>query len=125
MAGAEFLHDLGIILGPLGGIRDHQLHAGAGGLAFEYARQDLYRVRLAPLGGILVLTRFALVQPVLNHVLIDRNTRRAAIDGRTQRGPVALTPGGDAEDMAEAVDGHRDLSLPVPNRPGQGKGSSE
>ncbi len=51
MAGAEAVHDLGIVLGALVGIVDHQADGGAGGLALEDAGEDLHLIGLAPLGG--------------------------------------------------------------------------
>ena len=114
MTGAKLLGDLGIILGALVGVADHQLHRGAGGAPFEHAREDLDLVGLLALRGVFVLTGFALIQPSLNHGLVNRNAGGATIDGRAKRGAVTFAPGGDPEQMTKAVEGHRgSLSLNV------------
>jgi len=46
------------------------------------------------------------VEPDLDVGLGERNPRRAAVDHAAQRRPMALAPGGDAEQMAEGVVRH-------------------
>ena len=48
----------------------------------------------------------ALVHPVLDLGLGDRDARRAAVDDAADRRPVALAPGGHAKEMAEGVVRH-------------------
>jgi len=63
----------------------------------EHTRQDSHLVRLTPLRGVFVLSGFAHVQPLLDHSLVNRHTRRAAIHCSTQCRPMAFTPCGHAE----------------------------
>ena len=68
--------------------------------------QDLDLVGLLALGGELALPRPAAVEPGLDVRFGERDARRAAVDDAAERRPVALAPGGDAEEMAEAVVRH-------------------
>src|SRR6185312_11230235 len=56
--------------------------------------------------GVVGVARPALVEPDLDVGLGQRDARRAAVDHAPQRRPMALAPGGDAEQMAEGVVRH-------------------
>ena len=110
VAGAELLRDLAIVLRPLVGVADQERDRRAGGPALEGAGEDLDLVGLLPLGGEAALPRPAGVEPGLDVGLGQRDARRAAVDDAAERRPVALAPGGDAEEVAEAVD---DMGAPL------------
>jgi hypothetical protein len=76
------------------------------GLVGENAGENAHLVRLLPLRGVARLARTALVEIGLDLRLFDRDARRAAVNHAADRRPVALAPGGDAEEMAEAVVRH-------------------
>src|SRR5690606_39020006 len=99
--------DLRIILRSLVDILDHQADRRAGRPPLEHARQDADPVRLLPLRREARRARPALVEPGLEIGLRQGKPRRAAIDHGAQRRPVALPPGGEAEDAAEAVERHQ------------------
>ena len=107
MAGAELRGDRRIVARALVDVVDLHGDRRAGGQAVEHAGQDADLVRLLPLRGEARLARAAAIQPGLDVGLGERNARRAAIDHAADRRPVALAPGGDAEQVAEAVMGHR------------------
>jgi hypothetical protein len=81
MAGAELVADFGVVLGALVDILDHQRdrraggHLAAGAVILEHAGEDFHLIRLAPLGGEAVLTRFALVEERLDIGLGQRQGR--------------------------------------------------
>ena len=106
MAGAEAFGDVAIILRALVDIVDLQRDRCAGGQAPEHAGQDAHLVRLLPLGGEARLAGSAAVQPGLDIDFRQRQARRAAIHHTADRRPVAFPPGGDAEQVAEAVVRH-------------------
>ena len=112
MAGPVAVADLRIILRALVDVLDLQRdrRAGrdqaAGRLVLEHAGEDLHLVRLAALRGEARLAGPALVEKGLDLRLGDRDSGRAAVDHAADRRPVALAPGGDAEEMAEGVVGH-------------------
>ncbi|AEM42160.1 hypothetical protein KVU_2321 [Ketogulonicigenium vulgare WSH-001] len=106
VTGTKALGDIAIIFRALVGVADQQLDRGAGGLALEHAGQDLDRIGLLPLGGVAVLAGFALVQPMLQQRLVDRNAGRAAVHDSAQRRPVAFTPGGKAEQVTKCIQAH-------------------
>ncbi len=117
MAGPEAARDVAVVLRPLVDILDHQRDRRAGGQALEHAGEDADLVGFLPLGGEFRLAGPAAVQPGLDIGLGQRNARRAAIDDAADRRPVALAPGGDAEQMAEAVVRHASFagaSAPAP-----------
>jgi hypothetical protein len=103
MAGAEARRDVAVILGALVGVLDQQRDGRAGGLPLEHAGEDAHRVGFLPLRGEFGLARPAAVQPGLDVRLAQRQARRAAIHHAADRRPVAFAPGGDTEQMAEAV----------------------
>ena len=97
----------------------------AGGQALEHAGQDADLVRLLALRGEARLAGAAAVEPGLDVGLGQRDARRAAVDHAADRRPVAFAPGGDAEQMAEAVMRHRRMVSriappPAPSRKGRG-----
>ncbi len=110
VAGAISLGDVAIILRPLIDIVDHQADRCAGGLALEHARQDAHPVGFLPLRRVARLAGAALVEERLDVVLAERQPRRAAVDNRAERGPVAFPPGGEAQNASEAVETHLPLS---------------
>jgi len=112
MSGAEFLGDLAVVLGALVRVFDHERDRRASRhlptrVVIEDARQDLHRIRLAPLGGVPRLPRSAAIEVDLNVLGLESNTGRAAVDHAAERRPVALAPGRDAEKMTESVVRHR------------------
>ena len=111
MARAIGLGDVGIILGPLVGILDHQADWGAGGASLENTRQDAHKVRLAPLGREFGRAGLAQVQQWLNVRFGKRQAGRAAIDHRANGRPMAFAPGSKAKDATEAVETHVSSAL--------------
>jgi hypothetical protein len=103
VTGAEFLGDVAVVLGPLVGVLDHELHRGARRLPLVDAREDAHLVGFAPLRGELVLPRFASVEPVLDHAFVDGDARRHTVHRSPQGRSVAFAPGGHAKDMSEGV----------------------
>ena len=87
-------------------VLDHQCDGRAGGLALEHAGEDAHGVGFAPLGHEAGRAGPAAVERGLDIGLGERNTRRHAIDDAADGRPVALAPGGDAQEQAEAVAGH-------------------
>src|SRR5690606_1706224 len=73
MAGSILVADIGIVLGALVGILDHQRDRRAGrarpvrALVLEHARENFHFVSLAALRGIFALPRLAPVEIVLDH----------------------------------------------------------
>ena len=55
-----------------------------------------------------------LVEPVLDRRLVQFDSRRAAVDHRADRRPVALAPGREAQQTAEAVNAHPLSSIRAP-----------
>ena len=102
MARPEPVGDVAVVLRALIDVLDQQLDRRAGGLALEHAGQDLDLVGLLPLRRVARLARPALVEPVLDIGLGERDLRRHAVDDDADRRPVALAPGGEAEQRAEA-----------------------
>ena len=80
-----------------------------GGAAFIDARQDAHGVGLLPLRREARRARPALVEPWLQVGLRQRQPRRAAVNDRAKRRPVRFAPGGEAEEVAEAVVAHTTL----------------
>ena len=115
VAGPVLVLDVGIILRALVDIVDHQPDRGAGrhlhavALAGEDAGDDADLVRLLALRGEARLARPAAVEIALDVGLGQRDQRRAAIDDAADGRAMALTEGGDAEEMAEAVVRHGSL----------------
>ena len=91
MPRTELVHDITVVLGTLVLVVDDQANRGAGGLAFENARQDLHRIVLTALGGMPRGTRFTPVQISLQIVLAQFQARRTAIHDAADRRAVALT----------------------------------
>ena len=75
-------------------------------LVLEHARENLHLVGLAPLRREARLAGLALVEKELNLFRRQGNARRAAVDDRAERRPVALAKSGDAEEVAETIVGH-------------------
>src|SRR5690606_15984821 len=111
VTGTEGARDLGVILAALVGVLDQQADRGAGGLALEYAGQDLHGIRFATLGGVAAGAGLAAVQFALQVFLGQRQAGRTAIDDGTQGRAVGFTEGGDAEKFAEAVACHTECVL--------------
>src|SRR5215831_2760282 len=113
MARAVEIADFGIILGALVDVLDHQRDRGpardlkSGRVVHHHAGENLHLVRLAALGGEARLARAAAVEIVLDVGGLERNFRRTAVDYATDRSTVAFAEGGDPEQVAEGVVGHR------------------
>ena len=73
----------------------------------HHAGQDFDLVRLLALGGEARLAGPAAVEILLDIGLGERDHGRAAVDHAADRYPMALAEGGDAEHVAESVEGHR------------------
>ena len=115
MAGPETLGDLAVVLRALVGVLDDERDRRAGGQALEHAGEDAHGVRFLPLRGEARLAGAAAVEEGLDVGFGERDARRAAVDHAADRRPVALAPGGDAEQVAEAIvrhDGRRQWSVP-------------
>ena len=76
---------------------------GAQRAAFEYAGQYLGAVRLPPLGRDVALPWAAAVEVSLQIVGFERDSRGASVYDHTDGVSVRLAPGGNAEDVPEAV----------------------
>ena len=112
VTGAELVLDLAVVLRARVDIGDLERDRRAGGhlrarrLVGEHAGEDAHLVGLLALGGVARLAWLALVEIDLDVGLGERDAGRAAVDHAADRRPVAFAPGGDAEEMAEAVVGH-------------------
>ena len=93
-------------------IVDDQADRRAGGPAFVGAGEDPDPVRLLPGRGSGRKAGAAAVEPGLDILFGEGEAGRAAVDDRADGGAVALTPGGEAEDPAEAVPAHGSPSAP-------------
>ena len=101
MAGTELLRDPVVILAARVGVADQQRDRRAGGAAFVHAGQDLDLIGLVPRRRVPGLAGGA-ARKVMGEIFRrDRDPRRAAIDHATDRRPMRLAEGGDAEQMAE------------------------
>ena len=114
VAGPELVLDLAVVLGPRIHIGDLEGDRRSGGelraaFVVEHAGEDTHLVGLLALGGVFRLARFAFVEKSLDLGFGDGDAGRAAIDHAADRRPVAFAPGGDAEQMAEAVMRHGPL----------------
>jgi hypothetical protein len=104
--------DLRIVAAALVDVVDDHRNRRAGGdltrrpFVREDAGEDAHRVRLLALGDELALAGPALLQPLLDVGLGERDAGWAAVDHAAQRGPMAFAPGGDAEQMAERIVRH-------------------
>jgi hypothetical protein len=113
MAGAVEIADLGIVFGTLVDVLDHQRDRGSGRnlksrrVVGHHARKYLHFVGLAALGGEARLARAAAVEIVLDIGYLERNFRRASVDHAADRRAVTLAKGGDPEQMAEGIVGHK------------------
>src|SRR5689334_14417981 len=105
MAGAEPVLDLAIVARALVGVLDLQGDGRAGGHALEDAGEDADLVGFPALRDEFRLAGPALVEPGLDIGFRERDARRAAIHDAADGRAVRLAPGGDAEEMAEAVMG--------------------
>ena len=116
MTGPKPGGDVGIVAAALVDIVDVQRDRRAGGdlaaeplaraIILEHAGQDAHRIRLLALGDELALPRPALVEPDLDVGLRQSKSGGATVDHAADRRPVALTPGRDAEQVAERVVRH-------------------
>ena len=97
MAGAERIEDITVVLGPLICVFDHQLDRRTRCNALIHSGQDFNRIGFIALRRHLVLTRAALVEPVLNHRCAQLYIWGAPINCCAQGWPVAFAPSGDAE----------------------------
>ncbi len=107
MARTEAVGDVAVVLRALVGVLDQELDRGAGRHPIEDAAQDAHLIGFLPLGGIARLAGLALVEPVLDVGLGERQARRHAVDDDPDRRPVALAPSGEAKERAERIAGHR------------------
>src|SRR3990170_4117069 len=111
MAGPELVLYLPIVLGARIHIGDLERDRRARGdlpaaLVGENAGEDAHLVRLLALGGVARLAGLALVEIGLDLGLGDGDAGRAAVHHAADRRPVALAPGGDAEEMTETIVRH-------------------
>src|SRR3990167_11236195 len=111
MTGAIGLGHVAIVLRTLVHVLDHQAdrrsrRASDTIWALEHAREDAHLVRLLPLRGKARLAGAARVEERLDLRLADGKAGRAAVDHRANRGPVAFAPGGETEEVTEAVQAH-------------------
>ena len=87
----------------------------AGGLAFEHAGQDAHRIRFLPLGGEARLAGASPIEPGLDVGFAQRDAWRTAIHYPANRRPMAFTPAGNTEQMAETVVRHDKLGKVLMN----------
>ena len=113
MGRAHLLGDIGVILGALVGVLDHQADRGSGGLALKHAGENLHLICLAALGGIARGAGLAPVQLQLDVFRADFQSRRATIDDTAQGRTVAFAKGGNAKQLAKSVAGHMRDSVTV------------
>src|SRR5581483_5728449 len=112
VAGAELVLDVSVVLRARVDIGDLERNRRAGGhlrarrLVGEHAGEDAHLIRLLALRGEARLAGSPLVEIDLDVGLGERDAWRTAIDHAADGRPVALAPGGDAEEKAEAVVGH-------------------
>ena len=112
MAGPPFVANVGIILGALIGVLDHQRDRRAGGdltacaLVFKDAGQDFHFIGFAPLGDMARGAGLSQIQPGLDVAFRQRDPRRAAVNDAAERGTVAFAPAGEAEQVTEGIMGH-------------------
>ncbi len=112
MAGPELVADVGVVLRLLVDILDQERNRRAGRdlclhpLVLKDAGEDAHPVGLLPLGHEFGLAGLSPVEIGLDHRLVERDPRRAAIDHTPDRRPMALAEGRDAEEVAEAVVAH-------------------
>lgn len=104
--GTEPVGNLGVVLGPLIDVLDHEMDWRSGGPALEHAGEKAHLVGFAPLGGVTRLSRSAPLQVLLKVLLIEEKPRRAAVHDAANGGPMALAVGRDAEQPTKRVPGH-------------------
>src|SRR6185369_8007516 len=103
---AELVLDLRIVLAALILVLDQQRDRRARRLVLEHAGENLHGVRFTALGHEARLAGLAAVEPVLDPLGLQGDAGRRAIDHAADRRPMALAPGGEAEQMTEAVVRH-------------------
>ena len=112
MAGPVLVADLAVVLRALVDVLDDEADGGAGrdlraaGLVHHHAGDDADLVGLLPLGGEARLAGPALVEKALQVGLGQRHERRTAVDHAADERPMALTEGGEAEQVSERVVRH-------------------
>ena len=109
MARPVSLGNVAIVLRSLVGVADQHgdrrtgRHQRLAVILGQHARQDLHEIVFAPLRGEARLAGLAPVQFGLDVGELEPDARRATVDHAAKRRAVAFAPGGDAEEMAEAV----------------------
>src|SRR5579872_4932514 len=103
MARPELRGDRRVVARALIDVVDLHRYRRAGGQALEHAGQDAHFVGFLALRGEARLAGSAAIQPGLDIHLGQGEAWRAAIDHAADSGSVAFAPGGDTEQMAEAV----------------------
>ena len=73
----------------------------------EYTAEDPHQILFVPLRRIARLPGLALVEPLLDVGLGERQARRHAVDHNADRRPVALAPSREPEQGAERIARHR------------------
>ena len=106
MPWAKLFYDIAIIFTALIGVTDHQLDWRAGRQAFKNTGEYLNLIGLFTLGRITVLTRFALIKPMLQRRCIDWHTGGTSVDSGAQGRAMTFAPSGDAKKMSKAVYTH-------------------
>src|SRR5262249_37607734 len=101
VARPEAVGNVAVVLRALVGVFDRQLDRRAGRHPVESAAHDAHQIGFAPPRRVARLARLALVEPVLDVALGERQARRHAVDDDPDRRAVALTPGGEAEQSPE------------------------
>ncbi len=109
VAGAVLFGDGAVVAAALVDVLDFQGDGRAGGLAVHDAGEDSDLVGLLPLGGEFRLAGAAAIQPRLDVGFGERDAWRATVDDAADGRAVAFAPGGDAEQVAEAVVAHGGL----------------
>src|SRR5260370_6747267 len=107
MTRTEPVSDVAVVLRALVGIFDQQLDRSAGRNPVEGPAHDAHQIGFPALRRVARLAGLALVEPVLNVGLGERQPRRNAVDDDTDSRPVAFAPGRETELCAERIARHR------------------
>jgi hypothetical protein len=75
-----------------------------GVLVLEHAGENFDGVVFAALGGKSRLAGLAAIKVALDHFRRQHDAGRAAIDHHAERGAMAFTPGGEAEQLSEGIE---------------------
>jgi len=87
-------------------VLDEQTDRRAGRPPFEHAGENAHAVRFLALAGVPRGSGAPPLELDLNVLFRQLKPRRATVDDRAERGPMALAEGRDSKEYAECVTGH-------------------